>query len=250
MQSPGFIGKFLGDIPFVIVCVIVASLIESFLILPGHLRHSFKGMGHHNPGRFRQRWDAGFGRFRDYHFRRLVTWAVNNRMAIVAIALAFVIVLVGLLRGGRMGFSFFPNVEGNVVVATATFVAGTPPERVQAFINEVEQGLYQAEEDLGGGLIRVANVATGQGFFSNGRRKQTGDQFASMTVELIPSDQRDVRNEAFIAAWEKRLRKPPGMEYLTITSRLGGHPGVRSRYAWSDRTRRASRRPRSNWPRR
>ena len=38
----GFIGKFLGDIPFVIVCVIIASLIESFLVLPGHLRHSFK----------------------------------------------------------------------------------------------------------------------------------------------------------------------------------------------------------------
>jgi len=221
----GFIGKFLGDIPFVIVCVIIASLIESFLILPGHLRHSFKSMGHHKPGRFRRRWDAGFGRFRDQYFRRLVTWAVNNRMAIVAIALAFAILLVGLLRGGRMGFSFFPNVEGNVVVATATFVAGTPPERVKAFIDEVEVGLYQAEEDLGGGLIRVANVATGRGFFSNGRRQQTGDQFASMTVELIPSDQREVRNEAFIAAWEKRLRKPPGMEYLTITSRLGGHPG-------------------------
>jgi multidrug efflux pump subunit AcrB len=92
-------------------------------------------------------------------------------MAIVAVALAFVIVLVGLLRGGRMGFSFFPNVEGNVVVATATFVAGTPPERVKAFIEEVEQGLYQAENDLGGGLIRVANVATGRGFSSNGRRQ-------------------------------------------------------------------------------
>ena len=221
----GFIGNFLGDIPFVIVCVIIASLIESFLILPGHLRHSFMRIGYHVPGRFRQRWDAGFGRFRDYHFRRLVTWAVKNRMAIVAIALAFVIVLVGLLRGGRIGFSFFPNVEGNVVVATATFIAGTPPERVEDFINEVEQGLYLAEQDLGGGLIRVANVALGRGFFANGRREQTGDQFASMTVELIPSDRRLVRNEAFIAAWEKHLHKPPGLEYLTITSRLGGHPG-------------------------
>ena len=93
-----------------------------------------------SPGRFRRRWDAGFGRFRDHYFRRLVTWAVNNRMAIVAIALAFVIVLVGLLRGGRMGFSFFPNVEGNVVVATATFVAGTPPERVQGLYRRSRGG--------------------------------------------------------------------------------------------------------------
>ena len=29
-----------------------------------------------------------------------------------------------LRRGGRMGFSFFPNLEGNLVVASVTFVAG------------------------------------------------------------------------------------------------------------------------------
>ena len=221
----GFIGKFLGDIPFVIVCVIIASLIESFLVLPGHLRHSFKGLQHAAPGRFRQRWDAGFARFRDHYFRRLVSWAVDNRFAIVAIALAFVIVLVGLLRGGRMGFSFFPNVEGNVIVASVTFVAGTPPQRVEDFAEQMEGALYATDEALGGGLVQVANVALGRGFFSNGRQEQKGDQFASVTVELIPSDGREVRNEAFIEAWESRLKRPPGLEYLTITSRTGGHPG-------------------------
>ncbi len=221
----GFIGKFLGDIPFVIVCVIIASLIESFLILPGHLRHSFRSLHHQEPGRFRRRWDAGFARFRDHYFRRLVTWAVNNRMAIVAIALAAVIVLIGLLKGGRMGFSFFPNVEGNVIIASANFVAGTPPDRVEDFINQVERELYAADEALGGGLVKTANTAVGRAFFNNGRREQQGDQFASVSVELIPSDQRDVRNETFIEAWESRLREPPGLEYLTVVSRLGGHPG-------------------------
>jgi multidrug efflux pump subunit AcrB len=221
----GFIGKFLGDIPFVIVCVIIASLIESFLVLPGHLRHSFKGLQHAAPGRFRQRWDAGFAHFRDHYFRRLVSWAVDNRFAIVAIALAFVIVLVGLLRGGRMGFSFFPNVEGNVIVASVTFVAGTPPQRVEDFAEHMEAALYATDEAFGGDLVRVANVALGRGFFSNGRQEQKGDQFASVTVELIPSDAREVRNEAFIEAWDSRLERPPGLEYLTITSRTGGHPG-------------------------
>jgi multidrug efflux pump subunit AcrB len=221
----GFVGNILGDIPFVIVCVIIASLIESFLILPGHLRHSFKGLQHAQPGRFRRRWDAGFAHFRDHWFRGVVTWAVNNRFAIIAIALACVIVLVGLLRGGRMGFSFFPNVEGNIVVASVTYVAGTPPERVAAFAREMETAAYETNEAFGGDLMRVARMATGRGYFSNGRQAQTGDQFASVTIELIPSDQRDVRNETFIADWEGRLSKPPGLEYLTITSRTGGHPG-------------------------
>ena len=170
-----------------------------------------KGLQHAEPGRFRRRWDAAFARFRDHWFRSLVTWAVNNRFAMIAIALAFVIVLFGLLRGGRIGFSFFPNVEGSVVVASVTFVAGTPPERVKSFVDEVEDALYGTDQALGGGLVRVANVATGRGFFSNGRKSQTGDQFASVTVELIPSDEREVRNEAFIAEWESRLRMPPGL---------------------------------------
>ena len=42
----GFIGNILGDIPFVIVCVIIASRIGSFLVLPGHLRHSFQVLHH------------------------------------------------------------------------------------------------------------------------------------------------------------------------------------------------------------
>ena len=34
-----------------------------------------------------------------------------------------------------------------------------------------------------------------------------------------------MRNEAFIADWEVSACRPPGLEYLTITSRTGGHPG-------------------------
>jgi len=221
----GFVGALLGDIPFVIVCVIIASLIECFLILPGHLRFSFGGLQQARAGGFRARWDAGFARFRDHHFRAFVRWAVNNRFAILAIALAFLIVLFGLLRGGRMGFAFFPNVEGNAIVASVTFVAGTPPQRVAVFANELESALYETDESFGGGLVKVANVARGRAFFANGLQVQTGDQFASVSVELIPSDERQVRNEAFIEAWESRLKQAPGLEYLTITSRTGGHPG-------------------------
>ncbi|MEL6710851.1 MAG: efflux RND transporter permease subunit [Pseudomonadota bacterium] len=112
----GFIGKFLGDIPFVIVCVIIASLIESFLILPGHLRHSFTRLHLQTRSRFRQRWDQGFASFRDQTFRRMITWAVQHRLSTLAVAVGLLIVLVGLMLGGRIGFAFFPNVPGNMLV--------------------------------------------------------------------------------------------------------------------------------------
>ncbi|MEM6405650.1 MAG: efflux RND transporter permease subunit [Pseudomonadota bacterium] len=221
----GFIGKFLGDIPFVIVCVIIASLIESFLILPGHLRHSFTRLHLQTRSRFRQRWDQGFASFRDHTFRRMITWAVQHRLSTLAVAVGLLIVLVGLMLGGRIGFAFFPNVPGNMLVASASFVSGTPSAQVARFMQQMERTLEETDQAFGGELVQVATVALGQGYSSNGRQAQRGDQFGSIVVELPPNDARTVTNAAFLRDWQDRITQPPGLEYLTFSVRQGGHPG-------------------------
>ncbi len=221
----GFIGKFLGDIPFVIVCVIIASLIESFLILPGHLRHSFTRLHTQTRSRFRQRWDQGFASFRDQTFRPMITWAVQHRLSTLSLAIGLLIVLAGLILGGRIGFAFFPNVPGNMLVASASFVAGTPPAQVARFMQQMEQTLADTDQAFGGELVQVATVALRQGYFSNGRQAQQGDQFGSIVVELPPNDARSVTNSTFLRDWQDRIVQPPGLEYLTFSVRQSGHPG-------------------------
>ena len=224
MAVSGVIGDILFDIPFVVVCVILASLVESFLVLPGHLRHSFHRLHHRHPSALRARLDAAFDRFRDVRFRPLVERAVANPSLTLALAVAALVVAAGLVAGGRLGFTFFPRVEGNVVYASATFVSGTPPQRVAAFIDRVERALYETEEQFGGGLVRVARVNHGMGIFSNTSSGRAGEQFASITVELVPSDARSVRNETFLAAWRSRIEEVPGLERLTLSARHGGGP--------------------------
>ena len=224
MTVSGIIGNILFDIPFVLICVILASLVESFLVLPGHLTHSFRRAHHKEPSPLRARLDAAFDRFRDNRFRLLVEAAVRRPSVTLAFALASLILAVGLIAGGRLGFTFFPTVEGNVIYASASFVSGTPPERVEKFIQEVERALYETEEALGGGLVRVARVNHGMGIFSNTTSGRAGDQFASITVELVPSDERMVRNEQFLQEWRKRFEEVPGLERMTLSSRLGGGP--------------------------
>ena len=54
----GTIGSILADIPIVVICVILVSLVECFLILPGHLHHALKNQMNKKPSRLR----AGFDR--------------------------------------------------------------------------------------------------------------------------------------------------------------------------------------------
>jgi multidrug efflux pump subunit AcrB len=52
-----------------------------------------------------------------------------------------------------------------------------------------------------------------------------GDQLGSIQIELIPPDERSIRNERFVRAWREHIVLPAGIESFTITSRRPGPPG-------------------------
>ena len=225
MMVGGIIGNILGDIPFVMVAVIVASLLECFLILPAHLRGALAGEAALKQSALRARLDAAFTGFRDGPFRRMVERALTWRGATVSIAVALMVLAVGLIAGGRIGFVFFPTPEGQVIYANATFVAGTPRARTEAFLDELERALFAAEAELGGGLIQTAVARLGGTISSGSGSSARGDQLAGIMVELTPPDQREVRNERFLAVWREKLPAAAGIELLTFTARQSGPPG-------------------------
>jgi len=228
MLIGGRIGNILFAIPLVIVSVILASLIESFFVLPGHLRHSFIHAHKVRERSLRGRLDRSFSYFRDRIFRRLARVAIDNRFTTFSLALALLLIAAGLLAGGRLSFVFFPTPEAQLVSANATFVAGTPRVRVDAFIAHLEKTLKETEEALGQGpvvnlAIAIHGAKSGGG---HGRASgSSGEQFGALEVELVPPDERTVRNEDLVRAWRERIDLPAGLEGFTITSRRVGPPG-------------------------
>ncbi len=226
MLVGGRIGNILGSIPLVIICAILASLVESFLVLPGHLRNAFVHTHKIKPDSFRARLDRGFDAFRDRVFRPLASLAIANRFTTVAAALALLLFAVGLMAGGRIGFTFFPTPESQIINANVTFVAGTPRAKVDRFLTHLEETLYATEEALDhqhtdGGLINALVTYHGTKAEEGGN----ADQLGGITVELIDGDLREVRNTDLIRAWRERIELPPGLENLTIASRRVGPPG-------------------------
>ena len=225
MMVGGIIGNILGDIPFVMVAVIVASLIECFLILPAHLRGALAGNMARQDSPLRRRLDAGYARFRDGPFRRMVERALAWRATTVAITVALMVLAVGLIAGGRIGFVFFPTPEGQVIYANATFVAGTPRAHTEAYLAALERALFEAEAELGGGLVQTAVARLGGTISSGSGSSARGDQLAGVMVELTPPDTREVRNERFLAVWREKVPAVAGLELLTFTARQSGPPG-------------------------
>jgi len=226
MLIGGPIGKILFDIPLVIVCVIAASLIESFLVLPGHLRHSFLRMHEIRPDSLRARLDRGFLRFRDRLFRPLARIALAHRGSTISLAVGLLIVTVGLLAGGRLNFTFFPTPEAQIVYANATFAAGTSRDAVDGFLKHIEEALIRTERELEKGrLVKTAVAHLGHTLGDDRGGGAVGDHLGGIRVELVPSDHRELRNEQIIRAWRERIRIPPGVDTFTITSRRAGPPG-------------------------
>ncbi|WP_006788325.1 efflux RND transporter permease subunit [Thiorhodospira sibirica] len=226
MLIGGIMGNILFDIPLVVVCVIMATVIITFLILPTHLKNSMSRITPAPPGSWRARFDARFEQVRDQHFRRLVSAATQHAGLTLSVALAAFIIALGLLFGGRIGFSFFPAPEGTVINAGASFVAGTPPQRVEQFLREVETQLYATEAELGEAVIRNVVVYLGRGMAQGGGAVvANGDQFGAIAVELVSPDQRSVRNREVIQHWQQRINLPPGIETFTIAERMAGPPG-------------------------
>ena len=219
MLIGGEIGNILFAIPLVIIAVIIASLIESFVVLPGHLRHALSGVKVPQPGSLRYRLEHGIDHLRHHQFRNLVRWVLAHRGITLAAALGMMIFVVGLLAGGRLGFVFFPSPESTKVNADAIFVAGTPSEVSGEYVERLYKAMLETEQELEPGIINTAVMHFNQ------NNRQTGANFAGINVELIEPDQRETRNTEFIRVWQEKAGTIPGLDTITMAAPRMGPPG-------------------------
>ena len=218
----GTMGQFVRAIPLVLLSVLIASLVECFLVLPGHLSHALT-KPQKQPSGLRKKFLEKFDAFRDGRFRRFVTLAYDRRYTTAAIGLAVLIIAIGLMSGGRVSFRFFPSPEGEVLNAYVFFQPGTKRDKTHDGARLVEAALYDAERELAGDGEKLVSTI----FTQIGRsRGATGDERAWIYAELTPSEARSVRTKDLKKAWEEKLPEIAGLRYVFLREQRGG-PGGR-----------------------
>jgi multidrug efflux pump subunit AcrB len=218
----GRMGNVMSAIPMVIIAVIIASLIESFLILPGHLRNAFVGASGRKKSRFKQWFDDAFEHFRDYRFRGLISLAIRHRYSTIALAIGTFIFAIGLFSSDRVGWRFFPSPESTTVYANVRFVAGSGQDKVDRFLLEVEQALQQTMDEIDEKVVDTYYVLHASS--SGAGRAISGERNGSVYVELVAPDSRRTDNNRFINAWREKIDVPAGVEAFKISARrIGPH---------------------------
>jgi len=227
----GIMGQIISAIPFVVVAVLLASLLECFFVLPGHLSHALKPMSTAGPaGRLRERFDTAFARFRDHRFRSIAEHAIRNRYTTVAIAVSALIIAVAVVVGGRVGYQFFPSPEPDKIYANLEMVAGTSRDDTRRAILEVEDALYRAAGALVADpkelvVMSLGKIGTTMGGSSSAASIGNTDTIGGIIVELVSSDARSISASEVMQNWREAVVKPAGLESLTFTGQRTGPPG-------------------------
>lgn len=233
----GVLGKVLQVIPLVLILVMAISLIEAFLILPAHLGHSLHHVDLKNQGRFRKRFEALIDGLRELVGRgvdKLIQW----RYLFVGSVFGAFFVSLGLVTGGVVGFQGFPELEGDVVVARVLLPQGTPLSRTEAVVQRVTDSLnaidteFTPQQPGQHSLVETVKVE----FNQNSDAFENGAHVATVTVDLLSSEQRTLQIDDIINRWRDELGEVTDVLSLTFGEPTFGPAGrpIEIRFQGSD----------------
>jgi multidrug efflux pump subunit AcrB len=212
---PGFMGKIYRQIPVVVISVFAISLVESLFILPAHLAHTRQLKESGLFGRLaakQQRFSAFFSRTVRTRYGPFLEWALRWRYVTLAVGIMILLLAVGLVKSGRMGFELFPKVESDYAKVTAVLPYGSAVEKTAG----VQQILIEA--------ARQVVARNGGDELSEGIYALLDGNTSSVQIYLTPPEKRPISTARLTQLWREAVANIPGLESLKFESDAGG-PG-------------------------
>ncbi len=197
----GQAGTFTISVPLVVIFAIIASLIECFLILPGHLAHSLKPGGN-GSGFFLRRWfDRGFNAFRQRPFRALVHKAIRYRLTTYSVAISLLGLAFLLVASGRVPFVFFPDIQQEQVTLEVDFAPDTPPNVIEGYLDDMASALLALEDEWQVPVVDTMVQELYRGSPHSG----------ALFVGLAGGVERPLSNDEILRAWRDQVPAPAGL---------------------------------------
>lgn len=193
----GRFGSFVSYIPAVIFLMLLASLLESFLLLPGHMMMFPSTPKPSSQRRFFERWEGVY--------ERILTRLLPKRYWIMLV-FATLIFGAGLLVKQSFSFVMFPDEESREIVLSGVVDQASSAKETAQYIQVIEDqlGRYVGAEGVG---VRT-EVARGRRGDSSSE-----NQFRS-TLELRPKEDRQKSSKQILDEIKSAVESVPGISQL------------------------------------
>ncbi|MEQ9055052.1 MAG: efflux RND transporter permease subunit, partial [Roseovarius confluentis] len=228
----GRFGDLIADIPFTVIVVLVASLIECFLILPHHMKHALTHTAKEHwydwPSRVVNR---GFRWVRETLFRPLMVGVIWARYPVMAFVIVILASQIALLIRGDVQWRFFNAPEQSSVTGNFAMVPGATREDTVEVMRTLQKTVedlgakYQAEHGQNPIRYALAEIGGSSGRGLAGAETKEPDQLGSIAIELIDADLRPYSSFAFVADLQDAVPSHPMLETISFRGWRGGPGG-------------------------
>ncbi len=241
----GNMGKFMYNIPVVVISILVFSLVEALFILPAHLA-TIKALpkegeeSHSGPyGRFKKGIEDGVQKIIHGPYRWSLEFALTHRPIVLAIATTSLLVTGGLVAGHHIKFTFMPKVDADNLVAALTLPQGTTVQDAEKAVQQLEDSLNQLVREYddqrpADAPSVVRHIATSIGSMPFTNRRAMGNSSVSgggahlveVNAELLKAEYRNAPSPDMAKRWRELCGPITGAVSLTFSANLfhGGKP--------------------------
>jgi multidrug efflux pump subunit AcrB len=219
----GTFGDMIFDIPFSVTAVMIASLVECFLILPNHMAHAVdRSAG--------ERWydwpsrqvNRGFDWVRDRLMRPLITLVIHARYPVLAGVVLLLVWQVSHFIRGDLQWRFFNSPEQPSISGNFAMLPGAAREETLAQMRELQRATeaigarYEAEYGTNPLRYVMAQVGGGSGRGLAGAETKEAYQLGSISIELIDPDLRPYSSFKLLEDLQAEVKNHPLAETVSF----------------------------------
>ena len=253
----GVMGKFIAVMPAAIILMLVISLVEASLALPGHLSHEEKPpktalqkIQHllNRPlipierffERISLRCNAALDWFGESFYGPVLKLFLRHPLIPFALGFTVVSLAVGMVRSGVVPFEFFPSLDGKTIIGQVIYPDGTPASITADAARRMEQAIRRISEEVAEretkegknktpepidrtaprGPVKLTFLRVGSADAGNqgAGDRISGSHVAQVQAEIHDATERNITSDQLIQLWREEAGVFPGAERVTFQS--------------------------------
>ncbi len=214
----GTLGRIIYQLALVVIGALIFSLVESILILPAHLAHS-KGLSKEGTVHgIRSIFEQMYRYLTHNLYSPALSWALNNAGIVIAIAVGFLMITFGLLRGDFVEISTFPNIDRDDITLNLTMTTGTREHVTDSILRQVEKKIWELNEQEKKKRNDKRDIILSiQRQIGSNRLGDNGGHAGLLDIEMLESSIRKMEHFKVSRIIRKVMGTIPGSQKVSFT---------------------------------